>query len=242
VTEASTTYDRTMTIAHRIGLLLFPNITQLDLAGPYEVFSRMPGAAVHLLWKDTRPSRSEWGLELRPDTSFEECPALDVLCVPGGPGAFEHLGDILVVDAIKSIAHRSRFVCSVCTGAFLLGAAGLLAGRCATTHWASRELLREFGAIPDEGRIVVDGNLTTTGGITAGIDFALHMVALLAGPEQAKEVQLAMEYDPAPPFASGHPSVAEPATVARFRERIRQRQELRAAVVRAAAKRLVTAD
>ena len=156
-----------MTTAHRIGLLLFPKITQLDLAGPYEVFSRMPGAAVHLIWKDTQPSRSEWGLELRPDTRFEECLALDVLCVPGGPGAFEHLGDAVVVDAIRSIAQRSRLVSSVCTGAFLLGAAGLLEGKRATTHWASRELLREFGAILDDGRIVVDGNLITTGGITA---------------------------------------------------------------------------
>lgn len=227
-----------MTTAHRIGLLLFPKITQLDLAGPYEVFSRMPGAAVHLIWKDTQPSRSEWGLELRPDTRFEECPALDVLCIPGGPGAFDHLSDAVVVDAIRSIADRSRFVSSVCTGAFLLGAAGLLAGRRATTHWASRELLGEFGAILDDGRIVVDGNLITTGGITAGIDFGLYVVAQLLGQEEAKEIQLAMEYDPAPPFASGHPSVADPATVARFRARIRQRQDQRAAVVRDAAKRL----
>src|SRR2546423_1222053 len=111
---------RSMTIDHRIGLLLFPKVTQLDLAGPYEVFSRTPRAAVHLLWKDTQPSRSEWGLELRPDTRFEECPALDVLCVPGGPGAFDLLGDELVVAAIRAIARRSRFVTSVCTGAFLL--------------------------------------------------------------------------------------------------------------------------
>jgi cyclohexyl-isocyanide hydratase len=225
-------------IDHRIGLLLFPKITQLDLAGPYEVFSRMPRAAVHLIWKDTQPSKSEWGLELRPDTRFDECPALDVLCVPGGPGAFEHLGDASVVDAIRSIARRSRFVTSVCTGAFLLGAAGLLAGRRATTHWASRDLLREFGAIPAEDRIVVDGNLVTSGGITSGIDFALYMVAELIGPDAAKEIQLAMEYDPAPPFVSGHPRVAEPAVVARFRDRIGPRQENRAALVREAARRL----
>jgi cyclohexyl-isocyanide hydratase len=227
-----------MTIDHRIGLLLFPKITQLDLAGPYEVFSRMPRTAVHLLWKDTQPSRSEWGLELRPDTRFDECPALDVLCVPGGPGAFEQLGDAAVIEAIRSIAQRSRFVTAVCTGAFLLGAAGLLAGRRATTHWASRELLRDFGAIPDDGRMVVDGNLITTGGITAGIDFALQLAARLVGEEQAKEIELAMEYDPAPPFGCGHPSVAEPATVARFGERIKARQEMRAAVVRDAARRL----
>src|SRR5262245_50357751 len=227
-----------MTDSHRIGLLLFPKITQLDLAGPYEVFSRVPGTAVHLLWRDTQPIVSEWGLQLRPDTRFEECPALDVLCVPGGPGTFELLGDEIVVNAIRTIAQRSRLVTSVCTGAFLLGAAGLLAGRRATTHWASRDLLREFGAIPDEGRIVVDGNLITSGGITSGIDFGLHIAAQLVGDEEAKEIQLAMEYDPAPPFASGSPRVAEPAVVARFSERIRQRQERRAALVREASRRL----
>src|SRR5262245_4732870 len=159
-----------MTSPYRIGLLLFPKITQLDLAGPYEVFSRVPGAAVHLLWKDTQPIASEWGLELRPDTRFEDCPELDVFCVPGGPGAFELLGDEEVVNAVRTIARRSGFVTSVCTGAFLLGAAGLLTGKRATTHWASREILREFGAIPDDGRIVMDGNLITSGGITSGID------------------------------------------------------------------------
>jgi cyclohexyl-isocyanide hydratase len=227
-----------MTIDHRIGLLLFPNITQLDLAGPYEVFSRMPRTAVHLIWKDTQPSRSEWGLQLRPDTSFEQCPALDVLCVPGGPGVFELLGDGAVLEAIKSLAQRSRLLCSICTGAFLLGAAGLLAGKRATSHWASRELLRELGAIPTDGRIVVDGNLMTSGGITAGIDLALEIAGQLVGEEEAKAIQLAMEYDPAPPFACGHPGVAEPAVVARLSQRIAPRQQRRAAIVRDAAMRL----
>jgi cyclohexyl-isocyanide hydratase len=227
-----------MTTQLRIGLLLFPDITQLDLAGPYEVFARTPGATVHLLWRDTQPVRSEWGLELRPDTPFDRCPALDVLCVPGGPGAFALLADDAVIAAIRAIAARARIVASVCTGAFLLGAAGLLAGRRATTHWASRELLRAFGAILDEGRIVVDGNLVTSGGITAGIDFALHLAAQLVGEDRAKEIALAMEYDPAPPFECGHPRRAEPAVVARLSERIGPRQERRAAVVRAAAQRL----
>jgi cyclohexyl-isocyanide hydratase len=231
-----------VTISHRVGLLLFPKITQLDLAGPYEVFCRMPGAAVHLLWKDTQPIRSEWGLELRPDTTFEDCPALDVFCVPGGGGVFELLGDDALIDAVRTIAKRSRFVTSVCTGAFLLGAAGLLAGKRATTHWASRDLLRGFGAIPDESRIVVDGNLITSGGITSGIDFGLHIAAQLVGVEQAKEIQLAMEYDPAPPFASGSPRVAEPAILARFSEGIRERQQRRAALVREASRRLAIAS
>jgi cyclohexyl-isocyanide hydratase len=230
-----------MTISHRVGLLLFPKITQLDLAGPYEVFCRMPGAAVHLLWKDTQPIRSEWGLELRPDTMFEDCPALDVFCVPGGGGVFELLGDDVLIDTVGAIAKRSRFVTSVCTGAFLLGAAGLLAGKRATTHWASRDLLRGFGAIPDESRIVTDGNLITSGGITSGIDFGLHIAAQLVGVEQAKEIQLAMEYDPAPPFASGSPRVAEPAVLARFSEGIRERQQRRAALVREASRRLAVA-
>jgi len=231
-----------MTISHRVGLLLFPKITQLDLAGPYEVFSRMPGAALHLLWKDTQAIKSEWGLELRPDTTLEECPELDVFCVPGGAGVFELLRDDALIDAVRTIARRSRFVTSVCTGAFLLGAAGLLAGKRATTHWASRELLRGFGAIPDESRIVVDGNLITSGGITSGIDFGLHLAAQLVGVEHAKEIQLAMEYDPAPPFASGSPRVAEPAILARFSEGIRERQERRAALVREASHRLAVAS
>ncbi len=227
-----------MTIEHQIGLLLFPQVTQLDLAGPYEVFSRMPGAAVHLLWRDTAPSRSEWGLELRPDTRFDQCPPLDVLCVPGGPGAFELLGDRSLAAAVQSMAQRARFVTSVCTGAFLLGAAGLLAGRRATTHWASRDLLREFGAIVTEGRIVVDGNLISSGGVTAGIDLALHVAARLVGDDRAKEIELALEYDPAPPFGTGSPRTAEPAVVARLCERIRPRQERRAALVRAAVRQL----
>jgi len=231
-----------MTISHRVGLLLFPKITQLDLAGPYEVFCRMPGATVQLLWKDTQPIKSEWGLELRPDTTLEECPELDVFCVPGGAGVFELLRDDALIDAVRTIARRSRFVTSVCTGAFLLGAAGLLAGKRATTHWASRELLRGFGAIPDESRIVVDGNLITSGGITSGIDFGLHLAAQLVGVEHAKEIQLAMEYDPAPPFASGSPRVAEPAILARFSEGIRERQERRAALVREASHRLAVAS
>jgi cyclohexyl-isocyanide hydratase len=231
-----------MTISHKMGLLLFPKITQLDLAGPYEVFCRMPGTAVHLLWKDTQPITSEWGLELRPDTRFEQCPALDVLCIPGGPGAFELLSDDVVVDAVRAIARRSRFVTSVCTGAFLLGAAGLLTGKRATTHWASRELLRGFGAIPDEGRIIVDGNLITSGGITSGIDFGLQIAAELVGVEQAKQIQLAMEYDPAPPFASGSPRVAESLVLASFSEGIRERQERRAALVREASRRLAVAS
>src|SRR5262245_40813592 len=231
-----------MTISHRVGLLLFPKITQLDLAGPYEVFCRMPGATVQLLWKDTQPIKSEWGLELRPDTTLEECPELDVFCVPGGAGVFELLRDDALIDAVRTIARRSRFVTSVCTGAFLLGAAGLLAGKRATTHWASRELLRGFGAIPDESRIVVDGNLITSGGITSGIDFGLHLAAQLVGVDHAKEIQLAMEYDPAPPFASGSPRVAEPAILARFSEGIRARQERRAALVREASRRLAVAS
>jgi len=222
----------------RIGLFLFPNVTQLDLAGPYEVFSRVPGAAVHLLWKDTEPVRSEWGLELRPDTPFDACPALDVLCIPGGPGAFELMGDASVLGAVKSIAARSRFVTSVCTGAFVLGAAGLLRGKRATTHWASRDLLASFGAILADGRVVVDRNLMTSGGVTAGIDIALHIASALVGDEQAKVIQLAMEYDPAPPFGCGNPRDAGPAVVDRLRERIAGRQEMRAALVREAAARL----
>jgi cyclohexyl-isocyanide hydratase len=149
-----------------IGLLVFPGLTQLDLAGPYEVFSRLPDTQVRLLWKAREPLRTEWGLRLEADTALAEVGALDLLCVPGGPGVFELLGDEELVGEIRRLAGRARRVACVCTGAFPLGAAGLLQGRRATTHWASRDLLPLMGAIPAEGRVVVDGHLVTGGGGT----------------------------------------------------------------------------
>ena len=164
----------------QIGILVFPHVQQLDLTGPYEVFASMPAANVHLIWKDRSAITSATGLVLAPTMTFAECPALDVLCIPGGAGINALLGDAEVLDFVRAQAARARYVTSVCTGALVLGAAGLLKGRRATTHWVSHDFLAKFGAIPTHGRVVRDGNLFTAGGVTAGIDFGLAVVAELA--------------------------------------------------------------
>lgn len=196
----------------RIGLLLFPRLTQLDMTGPFEVFSRIPGAKVHLVWKTVAPVTSDTGLTMLPDTSFADCPTLDVLCVPGGPGVAALMEDEDVLAFLRAQAAGARFVTSVCTGALVLGAAGLLRGKRATTHWASHDFLADLGATPVEARVVRDGNLVTGGGVTAGIDFALTLAAELVSPEAAQAIQLQIEYAPAPPFNAGTPGEA-PASV-----------------------------
>jgi len=165
----------------RIGLLVFPAMTQLDMTGPYEVFANLPGATVHLLWKTLEPVAAATGFRITPDTTLDACLPLDVICVPGGPGVAALMEDDRVLNFLRAQAETARFVTSVCTGALVLGAAGLLRGKRATTHWASRDFLAPLGAIPAEGRVVRDGNLVTGGGVTAGIDFALTLVAELAG-------------------------------------------------------------
>lgn len=203
----------------QIGLLLFPQVQQLDLTGPYEVFASLPGTTMHLPARTLDPVRTATGLILVPTTTLDDCPALDVLCVPGGIGVNALLGDETVLGFVRRQAAGARFVTSVCTGALVLGAAGLLRGRRATTHWASHDLLAAFGAIPVHGRVVRDGNLLTGGGVTAGIDFALTLVAELAGREAAETIQLNLEYAPAPPFAAGSPDTAPAAIIAEARSR-----------------------
>ena len=201
----------------RIGLLLFPRMTQLDLTGPFEVFAKLPGAEVLLLWKTLQPVEAETGLRMLPHATLRDCPALDVVCVPGGPGVNALMADDEVLAWLRAQAKTARYVSSVCTGSLVLGAAGLLRGRRATSHWASRDLLAAFGAIPTAGRVVRDGNLFTGGGVTAGIDFALTMVAELAGPAVAQGIQLQIEYAPAPPFDAGTPESAPPEILAAAR-------------------------
>jgi cyclohexyl-isocyanide hydratase len=203
----------------QIGLLLFPQVQQLDLTGPYEVFASLPGTTMHLPARTLDPVRTATGLILVPTTRLDDCPALDVLCVPGGIGVNALLGDETVLGFVRRQAAGARFVTSVCTGALVLGAAGLLRGRRATTHWASHDLLAAFGAIPVHGRVVRDGNLLTGGGVTAGIDFALTLVAEIAGREAAETIQLNLEYAPAPPFAAGSPDTAPAAIIAEARSR-----------------------
>jgi cyclohexyl-isocyanide hydratase len=195
-----------------VGMVLFPRLNQLDLTGPYEVFSRMPAARVRLLAASMEPVKSEWGLTITPDVSFADAGQVDILCVPGGWGVNEQLENELFLSFLRDQSIRARYITSVCSGALLLGAAGLLNGYRATTHWMSLDLLALLGAEPVEERVVVDRNRVTGGGVTAGIDFGLVVVRELAGASTAQEIQLAIEYQPSPPYESGRPSTA-PAAV-----------------------------
>lgn len=196
-----------------IGMLLFPQLTQLDLTGPYEVFARIPGARLHLLWKTLDPVVSDTGLAILPTTRLDDCPRLDVICVPGGPGQIALMDDAEVLAFLVRQAATCRTVTSVCTGSLVLAAAGLLTGYRAACHWASLDQLAAFGAIPVAERVVRDRDRLTGGGVTSGIDFALTLAAELAGPRAAEAIALGIEYDPAPPFA-GSPRTADPALVA----------------------------
>ena len=222
----------------RVGLLLFPEITQLDMTGPYEVFTKLPEAEVHLVWKSLEPVRANGGMQIVPTTTFATCPQLDLVCVPGGGGMNALLNDAETLGFLKMQAATAKYVTSVCTGALVLGAAGLLKGKRAATHWMSRDMLRAFGAIPVAERVVVDGNVITGGGVTAGIDFALTVAAQAFGPDLAKGIQLGIEYDPAPPFDAGSPEGAGEAIVAKARAAAAGRQAERAAAVAEAARRL----
>jgi cyclohexyl-isocyanide hydratase len=220
------------------GFVLFPNLTQLDLTGPYEVFARLPGAKVCLVASTLAPVRSERGLTICPDVTFESAPALDLLCVPGGPGVDAAMEDGGVLQFVRERAHSARFVTSVCTGALVLGAAGLLEGYRATTHWLSQDLLRLFGAEPVEERVVIDRNRITGGGVTAGIDFGLAVAAEVYGPGIAQEIQLMLQYSPAPPFSSGSPGTAPETIVQRVVAARAGAQSRRRAIAERAAARL----
>ena len=219
----------------RIGFVLFPRLTQLDLTGPYEILSRMRDAETLLVAKTRDPVSAERGLSIVPTATFADCPPLDVICVPGGLGVNDAMGDPETLAFVRKSAEHARYVTSVCTGSLVLGAAGLLRGRRAASHWLSREALRKFGAEPSGERVVVDGNIITGGGVTAGIDFALRVVEELHGQAASEAIQLMVEYDPDPPFAAGSPERAPAEIVERIRRAaepmLRQRD---AAVARAA--------
>lgn len=193
-----------------VGAIIFPHIDQLDFTGPFEVLSRMPDSSFHVLWKERTPVRDVRGLVLTPDMTFAEAPRLDVLVVPGGYGQEALMDDDAVLSFIRGSAAEAKFVLSVCTGALTCGAAGLLKGVRATTHWASFHLLQYFGAIPVDARVVVDGRFISTAGVSAGIDGAFRVLALLRGERLAQEVQLKIQYAPDPPFNSGTPLTAPP--------------------------------
>jgi cyclohexyl-isocyanide hydratase len=191
-----------------IGFLVFPRLTQLDFTGPLQVLARLPNSETHIIAKSAEPVECDCGLKLLPTCSFAGAPRLDLICIPGGRGVAEVMGDDESVGFVREKAHAAQYVTSVCTGAFVLGVAGLLRGKRATTHWAFVDLLPLVGATHEKARIVRDGNLMTAGGVTSGIDFALNIVAEIAGPSSAQAIQLGIEYDPDPPFDSGSPDRA----------------------------------
>jgi cyclohexyl-isocyanide hydratase len=192
-----------------IGFVIFPNLTQLDFTGPLQVLSRLPGAKIHIAAKTPEPVPSDCGLGLVPTHTFANCPPLDLICAPGGgPGVIEAIKDREMIEFVRKQASHAKYITSVCTGAFILGVAGLLRGRRATTHWAFTQLLPLVGATYEKARVVIDGNIITAGGVTSGIDFGLSVIAEIAGEQTARSVQLGVEYNPAPPFNSGHPDLA----------------------------------
>ena len=227
-----------MTAPLRFGLLLFPNVTQLDLTGPAEVFGNIPGADIHLVWKTTEPVATAGGWKIVPTTSFAACPPLDVICVPGGFGQVALMDDQVTLAFLREQAAAARYVTSVCTGSLVLAAAGLLTGYRAASHWMSRDQLALFGAIPVAERVVRDRNRITGGGVTAGIDFGLTVAAELCGPDVARRIQLGLEYDPQPPFDAGSPDKAGRDIVAGYVERTAARQQVRLQASEAAAARL----
>src|SRR5947207_6183335 len=222
----------------QIGLVIFPKVTQLDLTGPVQVFSSVPGAKVHLIWKRIEPVASDSVLTLTPTITFADCPQLDVICVPGGFGTDEMVNDAEMLDFLRKQATSAKYITSVCTGSLVLGAAGLLKGYRAATHWTAMDFLKAFGAIPTNTRVCIDRNRITGGGVTAGIDFALTLVSLLVDRRTAEAIQLRIEYNPAPPFNAGSPDTAPPDLLALMKERIAPAQAQRGEAIHRAAARL----
>jgi cyclohexyl-isocyanide hydratase len=197
----------------KIGFVIFPELTQLDFTGPLQVLAKLPQSTTHIVARSEAPVPSDCGLSLLPTHTFANCPPLDLICVPGGVrGVIGAIGDRETVDFVRRQAGSAKYVTAVCTGAFVLGVAGLLKGRRATTHWAYTDLLSLVGATYERARVIKDGNVITAGGVTSGIDFGLTVAAEIAGETTAQVIQLSIEYDPAPPFDSGHPDRA-PAAV-----------------------------
>lgn len=210
-----------------IGAVIFPDLDQTDFTGPFEILSRLPDSVFHVIGKEKKPIRDVKGLILTPELSLEESPQLDVLVVPGGAGQEALMEDEAVLGFLRRQAAGARFVFSVCTGALLLGAAGLLQGVRATTHWASFQLLPYFGAIPVDARVVVDGKVVSAAGVTAGLDGALQLAALLRGEAAAQCIQLSIQYAPEPPFQSGSPATAPASVLAAEQEAYRALVEKR---------------
>ena len=216
-----------------LGGLIFPGLDQCDFTGPFEALSRVPNSHFLTLWKTLEPIADVQGLRLLPDTTLVEAPQLDVLLVPGGKGQEALMEDEVVLEFIRRQAAAATYVFSVCTGALICGAAGLLQGKQATTHWSALEVLPYYGATVSSERVVVDGALLTTGGVTAGIDGSLQLAALLRGNTVAQEIQLDMAYDPQPAFQAGSPATAPVEVLRAVRARAQALTDRRLAAGRA---------
>lgn len=222
----------------QVSFLLFPDVTQLDMTGPAQVLSRMPGARIELVAKTLDPVPTDSGFPLSPSATFATAAQPDILCVPGGFGVTGAMEDEATLDWLRTAAEGAQWVTSVCTGALVLGAAGLLRGYRATTHWGSHDWLAAFGAVPVKERVVFDRNRVTGGGVTAGIDFGLALAAQIVGEETARFIQLSLEYDPAPPLDCGSPDKASPDILARYTAMVARHAADRPARYQAAADRL----
>ena len=213
-------------------MVLFANLTQLDLTGPFEVLARMPGAKVDLVWHRMEPVATDRGLVLTPTATFDGYGTPDILFIPGGPGQLPAMEDADLLAFVRRAGAAAKYITSVCTGSLVLGAAGLLQGKRATTHWTVHEQLALLGAIPVKERVVVDGNVITGAGVTSGIDFGLTVAAELHGDEVARRIQLQIEYDPAPPFQAGSPDKAGDETAGFMRQAASELTAKRAEVAR----------
>jgi cyclohexyl-isocyanide hydratase len=230
-----------MSTPRRIGMLIFPRLTQLDMTGPYEVLARLPNTVVDLVARSLDPVTTDRGMQILPTVTYENCPPLDVIMVPGGPGQQDLMEDEPALAFLRRQAATATYVTSVCTGSLVLGAAGLLKGKRATSHWAAVEHLASLGAIPVCEKVVVDGNVVTGAGVTSGIDFALSLAAILDGEAVAREIQLQIEYDPAPLFNDGSPATARPETLATVKARLAKLSEERRTVAARVGRKLGTA-
>jgi cyclohexyl-isocyanide hydratase len=224
-----------------IGMLLFPRMDQIDFTGPFSVLSRIPEVTVHAIARELGPVRDHQGLVLTPDKTLADCPPLDLLQVPGGPGQEELMNDEAVLPFIQNHMAAGKVLFSVCTGALICGAAGVLKGRRVTAHWSTVGLLPYFGAVPVDQRVVVDGNLISAAGVTAGIDGALQVAALLRGKEIAQRIQLEIQYAPEPPFQAGSPHTAPPEVLKAVKEKFQPLTRAREKTARQVAERLGTA-
>ena len=220
-----------------VAFLLYPDLTQLDLTGPAQFLSRIGNATVHYVAKRAEPVPTDAGFSILPTATFADVPFADILCVPGGLSCVEVMEDEETLAWVRSVGEGAQWVTSVCTGSLILGAAGLLRGYRAASHWAWRHHLASFGAEPMAERVVFDRNRVTGGGVTAGIDFALALIAAIRGEAHARVVQLALEYDPAPPFDSGSPVRAGEALVGFYHKRVEAMAPGRGERIRRAAER-----